>query len=181
MASSFYVSSIFLLVPELHFSFCERYLDKHFCMRTATLAFVFLAVGCYAAPTKRALVADDPSRFTFYPSLTPLSARCDLCQGSDGALWGQDLLNNLITRLDPNTGVLTEYTIPYNNNSAGTLQSLEPEILALSCAIQPGQDGMLYAAAGIRSQFLQINPVSKEIRVFTPPYPNSILGNLQFL
>ncbi|KAL8279781.1 hypothetical protein RQP46_007876 [Phenoliferia psychrophenolica] len=39
---------------------------------------------------------------------------------------------------------------------------------------------MIYAAAGIKSQFLRINPTTKEITVFTPPYPNSIAGNLEF-
>jgi len=82
-----------------------------------------------------------------------------------------------VAHIDPNTGEVEEYSIPY---TTGPLLDL-PDIAgrgALACAIQPGEDGMLYAASGIRNQFLRINPKTKNITVFTPPPPNQ-LGDLQ--
>lgn len=120
-------------------------------------------------------------KFTYYDMPTPLSGPCDLTTGPDGALWVQDILTNKIARLDPDTGKIEEFTIPYQDAIPAnfTLVDLEPQQLALACAIQPGHDGNLYAAAGIRSQFLKINPTTKEIKVFTPPPPASALANLE--
>ena len=61
-------------------------------------------------------------------------------------------------------------------------QSILPSALqgraALACVIRLGRDGKLYAATGIRNQFLKIDPTTKNITVFnTNPY--NPLGNLQ--
>lgn len=91
-----------------------------------------------------------------------------------------------------------EYPIPYGKAQGAGLETLVPSAVVLacvlshrllhspltdllvSCSIQAGRDGMIYAAAGIKSQFLRINPTTMNITVFTPPYPNSIAGNLEF-
>lgn len=85
-------------------------------------------------------------RFTFYQMPTLASGICDLCLGPDGALWGVQQLVNQIMRLDPETGEVEEFPIPFSpgignitipglNGAAG---GLIQDRLALSCAIRPG-------------------------------------------
>jgi len=84
-----------------------------------------------------------------------------------------------IARIDPQTGVVQEYDIPY------TTPALNASVLpgqggrtALACAIRPGNDGNIYAASGIRNQFLRINTTTRHIDVFTPT-PYNPAGDLQ--
>lgn len=138
----------------------------------------FLCTAALAAPAPINEI-NDPDRFTYYNSPKPLAGPCDLCTGPDGAIWAQNILADVITRVDPETGEVEEFPIPYETATGFSLiQDLEPQRLALACAIQPGEDGMIYAAAGIRSQFLRIDPTTKEIKVYTPPPPNNPLGNV---
>ena len=115
--------------------------------------------------------------FTYFPMLTPLAGPCDLCTGPDGAIWAEDILVDKIARVDPNTGTVEEFDIPYNTGPLLGLGDIAGRG-AFACAIQPGEDGMLYAASGIRNQFVRINHNTKNITVFTPPPPNP-LGNLE--
>ncbi|KAF2085993.1 calcium-dependent phosphotriesterase [Saccharata proteae CBS 121410] len=131
--------------------------------------------SCLALPS-----SNTPANpFTFYNLPTPLSGPCDLCTGPDNAIWAQDILVDKLVRLDPLTGSVTEYDIPF------TIPPLPASVIpsiagrtAFSCAIRPGADGNIYAANGIRNQLVQLNLKTKQIKVFTPPPPNPA-GNLQ--
>lgn len=101
--------------------------------------------------------ADDP-RFTFFDLPTPLVGPCDLEHGPDGALWGQGILDNIFFRIDPETGDITEFPIPFTTpldptpiSLPGVLKSITDRT-ALSCAIRTGADGNLYAGNGLRNQ-----------------------------
>jgi len=136
-----------------------------------------------AAPASEAAALD--SRFRYYEMPTPMAGPCDLCTGPDGAIWAQDILVDKIARIDPHTGEVEEFEIPYDGPGlqGGALLGVPDAFLnrtALACAIQPGHDGNIYAASGLRNQFIRINPTTKKIDVFTPNPPNP-LGNLLFL
>lgn len=148
-----------------------------------------LKVPVLAGLCSLAIAVPAPSSFTFYDMPTPLSGPCDSCTGPDGALWVQNFLVDTIARIDPKTGVVEgmstvsqpvppltehlEFPIPY------TLPVLDTSVLpgiglkqlggrtAFACAIRPGNDGNLYAASGIRNQFLRINPTTRKIDVFS--------------
>ncbi|KAB8542116.1 hypothetical protein FH972_025579 [Carpinus fangiana] len=140
------------------------------------------ALAAVASAFPQAVHDESASRFTYYDMPTALAGPCDLTTGPDGAIWVSDFLVNKIARVDPKSGHVEEYDIPYTIAADYSL----PPILsvpglnrtALACVVQPGEDGNLYAATGVRNQFLRINPTTKAIKVFTPPYFNP-LGNLQ--
>jgi len=139
-----------------------------------------LATTATAAPAPQLLPPpSDASKFTYYSPLTPNAGPCDLCTGPDGAIWAEDILVNKIQRIDPSTGVVEEYEIPYTTPALdfSVLPTLEGRT-AFACAIRPGADGNIYAATGIRNEFVRVNVTTKKIDVFTPPPPNP-LGNLQ--
>lgn len=103
---------------------------------------------------------------------------------TDGALWGQGMEYNILFRIDPDNGAITEYPIPFTTPLSakpiplpGVLKSITDRT-ALSCAIRKGADGNLYASNGLRNQLVRINPFSKKIDLFeiTPVNP---LGDLQ--
>lgn len=129
-----------------------------------------------ATPAPQMLRADD--RFTVYEMPTLLSGPCDVTTGPDGALWVSYMLDNKLARIDPDTGHIEEFEIPW------TLPALNitlPNILGrtvLACVVQPGADGHLYAANGVRNQLVRMNVTTKHIDVITPPNFNP-LGNLQ--
>ncbi|KAG4443915.1 hypothetical protein IFR05_000555 [Cadophora sp. M221] len=132
--------------------------------------------------------ADDP-RFTLYDLPTPLTGPCDLEHGPDGALWGQGILDNIFFRIDPSTGVITEYQIPFTTPLDPTPIGI-PDVLktvtdrtALSCAIRTGADGNLYAGNGLRNQLVRINPTTKKIDILqtTPVNPAGNLFNFNDL
>lgn len=136
------------------------------------------AIAAVVSPIDNQL-PNDPSLFKYYEMPTKMAGPCDLTTGPDGAIWIQDLLVNKIARLDPDTGHIDEYDIPYTYPLNLTQQL--PAHSALACAIQPGNDGNIYAASGLRNQFVQVKlPVKDpktDIRVFTPPNYNP-LGDL---
>lgn len=142
-------------------------------MRSAALLAVTAAVGALAAPAT-ASSNSDASKFTMYEMPTKEAGPCDLCTGPDGAIWIQDVLANKIARLDKYTGAIEEYDIPYTYplNYNATLPHS-----ALACAIQPGNDGNVYAATGLRNQFVQIKLPERTLKVFTPE-PYNPLGDL---
>lgn len=122
--------------------------------------------------------------FTFYDLPTPLSGPCDLCAGPDGGLWGQDQLVNRLFRIEPSTGAIQTFEIPFT--LAPILNVTLPGVLgdvagrtALSCAIRPGADGNIYSAFGTRNQLVRINPKTKKIDVFTPNNLLQPVGDLQ--
>ncbi|WPG97563.1 Hypothetical protein R9X50_00034000 [Acrodontium crateriforme] len=126
---------------------------------------------CNGAPTAN-------SRFTYFNALTPLSGPCDLTTGPDGAIWYDTFLSSKIGRIDPITGKVDEFDIPY------TLPPLPTSVLpsqlqgraSLACAIQPGKDGNIYAASGVRNEFVRVNVKTKKVDVFPT---GNVLGNLQ--
>ncbi|KAK3060181.1 hypothetical protein LTS18_009135, partial [Coniosporium uncinatum] len=141
---------------------------------------VVLLTAVKAAPAPQLLpTPGDASKFTFYSPLTPNAGPCDICTGPDGAIWVEDILVNKIQRIDPSTGHVDEYDIPYTTQALdySVVPSLENRT-AFACAIRPGTDGNIYAATGIRNQFVRVNVTTKKIDVFTPTPPNP-LGNLQ--
>lgn len=86
--------------------------------------------------------------------------------------------SNKIVEIDRSTGTLEEYDIPYKLPVLGNsvLPSDVQGRVALSCVVQPGKDGRIYAAAGVRNEFVRFDPNTKEIKVFET---NNPLGNLQ--
>lgn len=122
--------------------------------------------------------------FTFYDLPPPLSGPCDLCTGPDGGLWGQDQLVNQLFRIEPSTGEIETFEIPFtlepihNVTLPGVLGDIAGRT-ALSCAIRPGADGNIYSAFGTRNQLVRINAKTKKIDVFTPDNLLQPLGDLQ--
>nr|POE48324.1 virginiamycin b lyase [Quercus suber] len=142
------------------------------------------AVALLAAPLlalASPIVDRAAGTFTFYDMKTLLAGPCDLAEGPDGALWGQDILVDKIFRVDPKSGNVDEYDIPFTTPfSNQTLPDLLPIIAnrtALACAIRSGADGNLYAGNGLRNQLVRINPTTKKIDVFEPP-PSNPAGTL---
>lgn len=142
---------------------------------------VLLLAACIgataAAPTAAAPTA---SNFTFYQMPTVLADPCDLCTGPDGALWISDMGVNKIGRLDPDTGVVDEYDIPFTEGKLknATLPGITDRT-ALACAIRPGADGNIYASYGVRNQLVQVIVSTKQVNVLTPPPFFDPLGDLQ--
>ena len=93
--------------------------------------------------------APQASPSTYYPMLTPIAGPCDITTGPDGAIWVEDILVDEIARIDPNTGEVEEYDIPYTTGPLLGLADIAGRG-ALGCAIQPGEDGMLNATSGVR-------------------------------
>jgi streptogramin lyase len=77
-----------------------------------------LTLHVSAAP---ALLERDTSRFTYYDMTTPLIGPCDLAVGPDGALWGQGILVDTFFRVDPATGRVDEYPIPFTTPLSSTV------------------------------------------------------------
>ncbi|OQO03232.1 hypothetical protein B0A48_11488 [Cryoendolithus antarcticus] len=142
-----------------------------------TLLLALVATRSIAAPAAS-------SGFTYYNLKTPLAAPCDIDTGPDGAIYADTFLSNKIVRIDPKSGVLTEYNIPY------TLAPLPvPNFAALSaaqgrvagsCVVRTGKDGKVYVATGIRNQMARIDPNTKVVEVFNTGDPvQNALGDLQ--
>lgn len=146
-------------------------------MLTSFAALCLALPICLAHP----LLEERASKFTFYPLLTPLSGPCDLTKGPDGALWGEDILVDKIFRVDPTSGQVTEYDIPFttpvSNQSIPGLSKEVQDRIAFSCAIRNASDGNIYASNGLNNQLVRINPTTKQIKVFQPE-PINPLGNL---
>lgn len=123
----------------------------------------------------------DPARFRYYENQDFLQGPCDITTGPDGNIWTQNFLDNTVSKIEIGTGRITNYKVPYSPDQLYPNQSLPlTGRIAFACAIQPGSDGNLYAATGVRSQFLKIDPSNGNIKVFTPPLPNvPFLGNIQ--
>ncbi|KXT06076.1 hypothetical protein AC578_1366 [Pseudocercospora eumusae] len=113
-------------------------------------------------------------RFTFYKMPTALSGICDLCLGPDGALWGVQMLVNQIMRLDPETGEVEEFPIPFspgigNITIPGLNNGIIQDRIALSCAIRPGADGKIYSTNGLRNQLVQFDLGTRKFKLFQAP------------
>jgi hypothetical protein len=122
----------------------------------------------------------NPARFKYYDNPGLLQGPCDIATGPDGNIWTQNFLDNTISKVEVQSGKITNYPIPYSPDQLYNASLPLTGRVAFACAIRPGSDGNLYAATGIRSQFLKINPKSGLIKVFTPPLPNiPLLGNIQ--
>jgi streptogramin lyase len=96
----------------------------------------------------------------------------------------QGILKNIIFRIDPDTGKIDEYPIPFTTpldptpiELPGVAKSITDRT-AFSCAIRKGAAGTLYTANGVRNQLVRINPTTKKIDIFQNPESN-IAGNLQ--
>lgn len=135
-----------------------------------------VAVALPAAPITHKPASD----FKFFDIPTPAAGPCDLETGPDGAEWVQYLFAEKLARIDPVTGNITEYAIPFKG-PLGT-----PDILPaangkalLACVIRAGKDGNLYAANGLRNQLVKLDMKTKKVSVFTPPGLLQPVGNLQ--
>jgi hypothetical protein len=135
-----------------------------------SLISVAFATVALAAPT---------SRFTYFNLTTPAAGPCDLYTGPDGNIYATTFLANKlvkVTRTSPNPQ-LTEITIPYTR-SPSPLNVLPAKLQgAGSCVVQPGYDGNVYIATGIRNQIAQYNPRTGKFKFFDAS--GGILGNLQ--
>ncbi|KAH7067629.1 hypothetical protein BKA63DRAFT_522531 [Paraphoma chrysanthemicola] len=122
----------------------------------------------------------DPARFKFFDNPDLLQGPCDITTGPDGNIWTQNFLDNSISRIEVESGKVTNFPVPYSPDQLYNTTLPLTGRVAFACAIQPGSDGNLYAATGVRSQFLKINPATGNVKVFTPPLPNiPLLGNIQ--
>lgn len=146
-------------------------------------ANIFLLLSLTALPavfSAPALESRAASRFTLYELPTPLAGPCDLEVDPNGKyLWGIAIADNFFFRLNPSTGHIVEYPIPFTsqlNNKTIPIAGL-PKVVAartvLSCAIRKGADGNLYGGNGLRNQLARINPETKKIDLFeiTPVNP----------
>ncbi|KJX98321.1 hypothetical protein TI39_contig418g00019 [Zymoseptoria brevis] len=143
-------------------------------------AFLCLITSAFALPTVEYRQQKD-GRFIFHPMKASAAGPCDLVEGPDGALWGQDILVNYIFRIDPSTGKLEEYPIPFttpisNHTIPGLNNKLVQNRTALSCAIRKGEDGQVCFANGLGNQLGRIDPHTKKIQIFQPP--GTPAGNL---
>ena len=120
-----------------------------------------------------------PSRFTFYDLKTPLAGPCDLNTGPDGEIYASTFLSNKLIYIDRTAAnpTLTEITIPYTLPELP--YSLLPQQLqgAGSCVVQPGADGNVYLATGVRNQLARYNPRTGQFSFFQNT--GGSLGNLQ--
>ena len=148
-------------------------------MRTNILLLLSLT-ALPAVFTVPVLESHAASRFTLYELPTALAGPCDLEVDPNGKyLWGIAIADNFFFRVDPSTGHIDEYTIPFTSPlSANPIKipgvaKLIADRTALSCAIRKGADGNLYAGNGLRNQLARINPTTKEIHLFeiTPVDP----------
>lgn len=142
-----------------------------------SLVSVAFATAVFAAPAPQA--AGSAARFTYYNLKTPVAGPCDLYTGPDGNIYASTFLADKlvkITRTSANPA-LTEITIPYTRDKLPT--SVLPQRLqgAGSCVIQPGYDGNVYIATGIRNQIARYNPRNGKFAFFDTA--GGALGNLQ--
>lgn len=153
------------------------------------LTLGFFAATAFTAPAPQLLDLtpgysngnSDAALFRYYENQELLQGPCDIATGPDGNIWAQNFLDNTISKIDIESGKITNYEIPYSPDQLYPNQSLPlTGRVAFACAIRSGKDGNLYAATGVRSQFLKIDPTNGNIKVFTPPLPNvPFLGNIQ--
>lgn len=138
-----------------------------------TASIALLCGAAAASPVER-----QDSRFQYFPLKTPLALPCDLTTGQDGNIYGDTFTSNKIVQIDRPSGELTEYDIPYTLPVLG-FDVLPSDVLgrvALSCVVQPGKNGKIYAAAGIRNEFVIFDPITKDMTVLETGNP---LGNLE--
>lgn len=86
--------------------------------------------------------------------------------------------SNKIVQIDIPTGQLREFDIPYKLPVLGNsvLPSDVQGRVALSCVVQPGKNGKIYAATGVRNEFAIFDPSTGNVTVLETGNP---LGNLQ--
>lgn len=108
------------------------------------------------------------SRFTYYNLTTPAAGPCDLNTGPDGNIYADTFLAGKLIKIDITSSnpQLIEINIPYTNSPLAT--SVLPSALngAGSCVVQPGYDGNVYLATGVRNQIAQYNPRNGKFKFF---------------
>ncbi|KXT07851.1 hypothetical protein AC579_1213 [Pseudocercospora musae] len=127
-----------------------------------------LATVAYASPVER-----QASKFTYYNLTTPLASPCDLTTGQDGKIYASC---RYIHRKQDRK--LTEYDIPYKLPVLGdsVLPSDVQGRVTGACVVQPGKNGKIYAATGVRNEFAIFDPEDNSVTVLETGNP---LGNLQ--
>lgn len=91
-------------------------------------------------------------------------------------------LSNKIVRIDPRSGELDEYDIPYTIpllpvSSIPAFAQAQGAVGA--CVVRTGYDGKVYVATGVRNQLARIDPATKVVEVFNTGDPQDPTGNLQ--
>lgn len=146
--------------------------------QTATQRFTALLrrIRSLAASSQRPSPSTpaDPADLRFFGMPTRFSGPTVITAGPDGAAWTMQMFANQIARVDPVTGHVREYPVPWGPACPRPHTSAGPRILPagftpLSCTIKPGADGNIYFTNGIRSQIGQLNPDTGAVRLFTPP------------
>jgi virginiamycin B lyase len=145
--------------------------------RTATQRFTapLRRIRSLAASSQRPSPSTpaDPADLRFFAMPTPFSGPTVITAGPDGAAWTMQMFANQIARIDPITGDVREYPIPWGPTCPRPHTSPGPGILpagftSLSCTIKPGADGNIYFTNGIRNQIGQLNPSTGAVQLFTP-------------
>ncbi|KAB8556624.1 hypothetical protein FH972_025660 [Carpinus fangiana] len=144
----------------------------------AVLMLALLSLIAHATPVTTKM--DGPSRFTYYDMPTAFSGPCDNTMGPDGAEWIEEIIANKLARIDPDTGEVIEFDIPWTTPLLNSTIPGTPKVkVALSCALISGYDGNLYASNGLRNQLVKMDLATKQVSVFTPSGLLQPLGNLQ--
>jgi virginiamycin B lyase len=126
----------------------------------------------------------------------------DPVQAADGSIWWAGQWGNLIGRIDPATGEMSEYPLPegamphsvilddagnvwYTGNKNGTIGMLDPDTGEITVYDMPDpaakdphtaifdEDGILWFTLQQSNMIGRLNPASGEIRLVTMPTPDA--------
>jgi hypothetical protein len=143
-----------------------------------SIAFLCATIDS-AAPATPTPQASGNSRFTYFNLTTPAASPCDLYTGPDNEIYASTFTANKLVYIDRTSSnpILTAITIPCTRSQLPT--SVLPSRLqgAGACVVQPGADGNVYLATGIRNQLAQYNPRNGKFKFFSNTGGSA--GNLQ--
>lgn len=126
----------------------------------AGIAFLTMGFGSAAAHAEGS---------TVYRPAMPLSGSCVLTETSDGSVWFLEMVTAKIARLDPATGRIDEYPVPWSP------RQLTGPVTQLPCSATTATDGNVYFTNGLNNQIGKLDPRTTQISLFDAPNP---LGNL---
>jgi streptogramin lyase len=112
---------------------------------------------------------------TLYNPPTPLSGPCVVTPTPDGAIWFLEAFAAKIARIDPVTGNIIEYPIPWSPRS-----SLGP-FTPIPCAMTTASDGNVYFTNGVNNQIGKLDPQTAQVTLFDAPNPSGNLNPLNDL
>jgi virginiamycin B lyase len=129
---------------------------------------------------KVAILNVDTHQFTQYTMPTPASFPVGVRTASDGTIWVGEALGMKIARIDPATGLITEYPLLGVNGLLTSILNGLPigsigNPLPMPGPIAEASDGNIYfsvsfpAAIGLGNQVARFNPTTGETRMWSTP------------